>query len=241
MKELWSRYVQGPFSRALADVPWFGPVVSAVLVAMLVNVLTDALISWGGVALGWAAIGALALVVVAFVYAYHLSESQRRTQGLGLISDLPGPEKRRGLIFMFTRGETLREAIDYHQPMLERCWLLVTPEMHDSAVKMMGQFSDLQFSLHALPDLYNTQACYLVVRKIFRQEAPDLGIPPLQVIADITGGTKPMTMGMIVACLEGDYPIEHVPTVYEDGKPKGPLPPIQITVQRLPGGELERG
>jgi hypothetical protein len=41
-----------------------------------------------------------------------------------------------------------------------------------------------------------------------------------------------MTMGMIVACLEGDYPIEHVPTAFDAaGQPTGPLPPIQIRVQ----------
>jgi hypothetical protein len=109
--------------------------------------------------------------------------------------------------------------------------------MQELARKAMSRCPEIRFSLHALPDLYNTQGCYQVVRKIFRQEAPDLMIPSQQVIADITGGTKPMTMGMIVACLEGDYPIEHVPTVYEGGKPKGPLPPIQISVQRLPPRE----
>lgn len=43
MKAFWAKYVQEPFLRALMEVPWFGPVVSAVLVAMLVNMLTEAL------------------------------------------------------------------------------------------------------------------------------------------------------------------------------------------------------
>jgi hypothetical protein len=75
------------------------------------------------------------------------------------------------------------------------------------------------------------------VRDVYQREASRLGISPKQVIADITGGTKPMTMGMIVACLEGDYPIEHVPTAFNAaGQPTGPLPPIQIRVQRRAGG-----
>ena len=70
------------------------------------------------------------------------------------------------------------------------------------------------------------------MRGIYRQEATRLGLAPDDVIADITGGTKPMTMGMIVACLEGGHPIEHVPTAFNAaGQPTGPLPPIQIVVQ----------
>jgi hypothetical protein len=213
-------------------VPWFGPVISAVLVALLVNILTEALTAWGGLWLGWGAVAILALATVAFAHAYTVSESRRRGQGLGPIADLPNPHKHQGLIFLFSREETLREAIQYHQPTLEHCWLLVTPEMRDRAAKALGHFPDLPFTLHALGDRYDSQACYQAVLDIYRREAPRQGISPEQVIADITGGTKPMTMGMIVACLEGDYPIEHVPTAFDAaGQPTGPLPPIQIRVQ----------
>jgi hypothetical protein len=243
MRILWSKYVQQPFLRALTEVPWFGPVVSAVLVAMLVNVLTQALTTWGGLGLGWAAIAVLALTAIVFVYTYHVMESQRRSRGLGPMVDLPNPQKHRGLVFLFSRAETLREAIHYHQPTLEHCWLLVTPEMQDSAGQAIGHFPDLRFTLHPLSDRYSSQACYQTVRDIYRREAPRLDIPPEQVIADITGGTKPMTMGMIVACLDGGYPIEHVPTAFDaTGRPTGPLPPIQITVQRGPHpGPLPEG
>ena len=231
--KLWSKYVREPFLRALTEVPWLGPVVSAVLVAMLVNILTEALTTWGGLWLGWAAVGVLALATMAFVYGYHVSETRRRGQGLGPLIHVPNPPQQRGLIFLFSREETLREAIQYHQPMLEHCWLLVTPEMQDRANQALSRFPDLRFTLHPLGDRYDSQTCYLIVRDIYQREAPRLGIPPERVIADITGGTKPMTMGMVVACLEGDYPIEHVPTAFDiTGRPKGPLPPIQIMVRR---------
>ena len=237
MRSFWSKYVQEPFLRALTEVPWFGPVISAVLVALLVNILTEALTAWGGLWLGWGAVGLLALATVAFAHAYTVSESRRRGRGLGPIADLPNPQKHRGLIFLFSREETLREAIQYHQPELEHCWLLVTPEMRDRAASVVSHFPDLSFTLHPLGDRYDSQACYQTVRDIYRREASRQGISPKQVIADITGGTKPMTMGMIVACLEGDYPIEHVPTAFDAaGQPTGPLPPIQIRVQRGAGG-----
>jgi len=232
-----TKHVWEPFLRVLTEVPWFGPVVSAVLVAMFVNILTEALTTWGGLWLGWAAIGLLALATVAFVYAYHVSETRRRGRGLGPIVDRPNPQKHRGLIFLFSREETLREAIRHHQPVLEHCWLLVTPEMQDAASQVMSHFPDLRFTIHSLSNRYDSQACYQTVRDIYRQEAPRLSIPPEQVIADITGGTKPMTLGMIASCLEGDSPIEHVPTAFDAaGRPTGPLPPIQIAMQSSVGG-----
>ncbi len=233
MKSFWSRRVREPFLRALAEVPWFGPVVSAVLIALLINILSTALTTWGGLWLGWAGVIVLALATVAFAYAYTIAETRRRGRGLGPIADLVNPPRQRGLIFLFSREETLREAVRYHQPALEHCWLLVTPEMQDGARQAMGHFPGLRFTLHALSDRYNSQACCQTVRAIYQAEAPLLGIPPGQIIADITGGTKPMTLGMIVACLEGDYPVEHVPTAFDAaGQPTGPLPPIQIAIQR---------
>lgn len=173
---------------------------------------------------------------MAFVYIYSVSEARRRRRGLGSIADRPNPNKHRGLIFLFSREDTLREAIRYHQPALEHCWLLVTPEMQDPASQAISHFPDLRFTLHPLSDRYDSQACYRIVHDIYRHEAPRLGIPPEHVISDITGGTKPMTVGMLLACLEGDYPIEHVPTAFDaSGRPTGPLPPIQITVQRGQG------
>ena len=232
MKILWAKYVREPFLQALTEVPWFGPVVSAVLVALLVNILTEALTAWGGLWLGWGAVAVLALATVAFAHAYTVSESRRRGQGLGPIAALPNPQKHHGLIFLFSREETLREAIQYHQPKLEHCWLLVTPEMRERAAKALGNFPDLSFTLHPLIDRYDSQACYQTVLDIYQREVSRRGISPKQVIADITGGTKPMTMGMIVACLEGNHPIEHVPTAFDAaGQPTGPLPPIQIRVQ----------
>lgn len=69
------------------------------------------------------------------------------------------------------------------------------------------------------------------MENIYEQEGPRLGLRAEEIISDITGGTRPMAMGMIVACLDGGYAIEHVPTEYTaTGKPKGPLPPIEISV-----------
>ncbi len=165
-----------------------------------------------------------------------MNEPTRALETVTPPSNLPHPDQHRGLIFLFSREETLRAAIQYHRPVLEHCWLLVTPQMQERAARFASAFTSLGFSIRAIGDHYDANACYRTVRDVYRREAVRVGIPPEQVIADITGGTKPMTMGVVVACLEGGYPIEHVPTAFDAaGQPTGPLPPIQIVVRDKSG------
>ncbi len=65
MKKVWNRYVREPLTRTMIGVPWFGPVVMAVLVSMIINVLTTALVQWGGLALAWITVTLAVLVVIA--------------------------------------------------------------------------------------------------------------------------------------------------------------------------------
>ncbi len=53
MKAILDRWVRAPFQRAQVELPWFGPVFSAVVVALLINVLTEALTTWAGVWWAW--------------------------------------------------------------------------------------------------------------------------------------------------------------------------------------------
>ena len=232
MRSIWSRYVRDPFLKALTEVSWLGPVVSAVLIALLVNIISEALIAWGGLVAGVGAVIAMSVAAVVFAYGYSVADIRRRRPGLGPIAHLENPDKHEGLIFLFSREQTLREAIEYHRDALRHCWLLVTPQMQDQAQQAIHNFPGIRFTLHSLSHHYNTQQCYRTVQNIYAEEAPRLEIAPRRVISDITGGTKPMTMGMIVACLDGNRPIEHIPTAYDSlGRPTGPLPPIQIKAQ----------
>lgn len=231
MKKHWNRYVREPLLRTMIGVPWFGPVVMAVLVSLIINVLTTALVQWGGLALAWLVVAVAVLLATAFVVTYDRAEHRRRSQGLGPI-DLPHPEKHVGLIFLFSREDTLREALAYHAPVLTHAWLLVTPELQSKAAEAVQHHPNLRFAVESLPNLYDTRACYQTVLAVYQNAARNERIDPKRIISDITGGTKPMTMGMILACVQGGYPIEHVPTRYDsDGNPIGPLPPIQISLQ----------
>jgi hypothetical protein len=60
------------------------------------------------------------------------------------------------------------------------------------------------------------QAAYEAVRTVFSREAAEEALTPDQVIADITGGTKPLTAGMILATLAVGGTLEYVESDRDD-------------------------
>ncbi len=68
-----------------------------------------------------------------------------------------------------------------------------------------------------------------LVRSVFEQFAPRVGLAPSDIIADMTGGTKSMTAGMVLACSDFNAVLEHVPTRFSGaGQPMLPLDPIEV-------------
>ena len=229
VRAFWSVNVREPVLRARIGLPWLGPVITSLVLALLVNVLTTTLttcsmwLAWGIVFL------AIALVVVV-VIVFNLVHVQRRLQPTGD----PHPRKHRGLVFLFSRKESLEAAVRHHYPTLERCWLIVTPEKEAEAIKAIQELMDevprLEFTRRHLDHMNDTEGCYKLIRDAFNKEAPNDGISPIQVIGDITGATKPMATGMMRACLEGAYHMQYIPVELdpESGVVLRSLPPIWI-------------
>lgn len=73
-------------------------------------------------------------------------------------------------------------------------------------------------------------ATYRAVNYIYEQAAPQVGLRPYQVIADITGARATMTSGMILACAPRGYPLQYTSTIVDPAaKETNELP----TPQRL--------
>ncbi len=232
MRSFLDRFIITPYRRVSAEFPWFGPVFAALFVAMLVNLLTDSMVETIGTLGSWIVMLALFVLVMIFILL-HEANIVRRYQSLGPIQDVKAPNKFKGLIFIFSNKETFREAIHHHQPMLQSCWLLVTTQMQHDADEAKREYPEIVFSDVIIPGLYDAQACYLAVRNIYRNESVRLKIEPSEIISDITGGTKPMTVGMVAACIEDGYAIEHVPTHFDPVTRAAirPLPPIEIRMR----------
>lgn len=122
--------------------------------------------------------------------------------------------------------------IAWHQrnATLRHCWLLVTPEVERNA-----KFGDLKQSLlergvtpHIVPldDSVQAEQVYGQVRATITQARQFADARPL--IADITGGTKAMTAGTLLACLGAAVAVQYWsvprdsggnPRLAEDGRP----------------------
>jgi len=241
----WTRYVRAPFLRAWQEIPWLGPVISTVLVTLTISLLYDWLKETGGLSAAAVLIAIMGSITLVVVYTYAIVTGRRRSGMAARVSDKPKPPRCKGLIVMVSTPEIAREAIEYHKEMLRCCWLIVTPETKPRAEALKEQYEDVipYVIIRPIANRYDTRGCYELVRDIYHQEGPRLGVEPGEMMADITGGTKPMTMGMILASLEGELPVEHIPTEFDPVtfKPKGPLPPIQIAVDVPPwASEMRR-
>ena len=229
----WKGFIQ--FCR---EVPWIAFTVSVFLLASVQAMLWDIIKEIGGLKGGFIILFCVTFILIFIALIFYRRKQKKLMAGPTRVIDKPNPAKFPGLILMVSNLFTAREAIKYHMPELRACWLVSTPGMKEDAEELKGEFSkDIDnIIIRPIKDEYDTRGCYELIREIYRGEAVRLGLDPKSVISDITGGTKPMTVAMLLATLEAEFPLEHIPAEFDPitKKPIGPLPPIQISVDLPP-------
>lgn len=150
------------------------------------------------------------------------------------------PEPKRGLILLISRFDSAMHAIEYHLQKdcgsLESVWLVPSngresekfgPATIDVAEQIKTQCKTLAKTKHVdlRVEIHETgvspadaQDTFDYVNRIFRRGT----YKPGEIIADLTGGTKPMTVGMVMACLPRDRELEYVPYNKITGQMDGP-------------------
>jgi len=153
--------------------------------------------------------------------------------------DVGVPERKKGLIVLVSRYESAMFAIEYHLRdggPLQCVWLIPSngkeeetfgpatiavanriKEEGKSLAKSKGR--DLRVVIHdegVSPA--DAQDTFDYVNRVFRHAKYE----PNEIIADFTGATKPMTVGMIMACLPRDRELEYVPYNQKTGEMSGP-------------------
>lgn len=123
---------------------------------------------------------------------------------------LDPPALAQGLILLVSQlrtGEPLSAhsaypAIDYHRGTLRRCWLIATDDSLATAEALAQHFGAyrLESSIHMVANGGDVADTLAVVTSIYAQLEQEGTFSTANVIADITGGTKPMTAGMVLAC-----------------------------------------
>ncbi|MGH9904126.1 MAG: hypothetical protein ACRD8U_00925 [Pyrinomonadaceae bacterium] len=182
----------------------------------------------------------LLLIVLAFlpVLAAWLWQQSRLVHD-ATIREGEKPERKRGLILLVSRLESAMHAIEYHREdgsgPLESVWLIpsngrdqdkygeasiaMAEQIRDQCKKLSANGGRLRVEIHesgVSPG--DAQDTFDHVNRIYRRGT----YKPSEIIADFTGGTKPMTVGMVMACLPRDRELEYVPFNNTTRKMDGP-------------------
>jgi hypothetical protein len=105
-------------------------------------------------------------------------------------------------------------AIDYHRHTLQRCWLIASSGEHGSlaaAVKLQTFCAQREITaeIWQVADALDVQETYTLVDWLYTHAVPSSGLTEQQVITDITGAVKPMTIGALLAC-RGRRPAQYM-------------------------------
>jgi CRISPR-associated protein (Cas_Cas02710) len=196
-----------------------GSIISVVVVGTLIGVASNSLFDWLHSSLGWGtgwiALGALALLFLVLIpiaaLVRHALVLLRGEHNLRLTAEgkvRPAP----GLIVLVSppaAGQPVTTlaaaaAIRYHLEAdagqsLRRCWLVASPQAHDCAVELQQLYTKQpRCTVVSTADSESAAATFNAVNQIYRDARAE-NLRPTNIIADCTGGTKPMAAGMALA------------------------------------------
>lgn len=198
-----------PFLEPGRSIPLF--LLGTAVIALIIQFIQD----WSNHPGVWQGSYTLTLFVILLtLLAGGVWAWQNRPQPL-FILDEQKPRSRRGLIVLVSKHKgAAPAAIQHHLPTLTDCWLIATSGSAHVAVELAQQFSSDTTSFHyGTPFQVNdgdAASTYRVAKQIFTQEAPNKGLDSTEIIADITGGSKPMTTGLVLASVNERRAIQYV-------------------------------
>jgi len=147
------------------------------------------------------------------------------------------PEPKRGLIILVSNKNSAMHAVRYHlqDGRLERVWLIPSNEREQDKFgpSSIGIAKEIETQCTTLAAEANRALKVKISSEVSPADAQDTfdhvnrifrvgGFTPAEIIADFTGGTKPMTVGMIMACLPHERELEYVPYNPQTKQMNGP-------------------
>ena len=197
-----------------------GAFVSGLLVVGIAsNLVYDLLMApEGSWTVAWkSVVASLLLTGVAYLLYWHDRHYRRRVMVDVDEGRLAPP--RAGLIWLLGPGrfDHLLFALGHHQKGGggTHCWLVMqhTEKVQHAFSQLSQELIERGISTRLHPvyiEELDVEAAYTATRGIFDREAREEGLQPPQIIADITGGTKPLTAGMVLATLTTGGEMEYV-------------------------------
>ena len=199
---------------------------------LLVPLVTELAGSWLEATIGRTPsqlIQLLAICVALAVALWALYLALGKQEPLELVPKEQRPTRFPGLIVLIGPGRegtdpkslSHNPAIEYHlsreeaggEP-LRACWLIATAGEKGSVpvtMEVQKRYEDrCELIIETLKDAFDLEETYQLVHSIYTQKAAEKGLAPDQIIADYTGGTKPMSAGMVLACREEYWPMQYM-------------------------------
>lgn len=203
--------------RALWHQPIIALVVGTMVVWVLENYYTTLLNAHGR----WSLV-TLALIVITIVLLWWAGQALWRRFGPQpkiLLGFPPAPHA--GVVLLFSKGVTVTKAVAHHQHRLRYLCLIVTDESLAGArtwvqeMQDTGLLSSIQVREAHIVGAWDPDEVALAVSRAIRQ-GEDLGLTKADLICDVTGGTKAMTTGAVLACLAEGLLVQMVPAQYDE-------------------------
>lgn len=205
-------------------------VIGSIFLAVLGNSVSQVLANLFGTSTFAAlsiGLGSLLIFLLAvYLFAQGLSQLEPRTL-LGART----PTQRRGLILLVSREQPCQVAIRHHLGTLEYCWLLHSTKSEAAMNSLMQEFSaqtGLKFKPILIQAVYEPLEYYRPIRKIYAQLPSGWSVD--DVIGDYTGMTASASVGMVLATLNTNAPLQYTP---EDPKAsQASMQPIEIVLRQ---------
>jgi hypothetical protein len=206
----------------------------SVFLAVLGNGVYDILKNWLGaetpalirISLGSLFIFLLSVSIVSRIITQKVSRLKRDHPNIGKRK----PRKYRGLILLVSHTEPCRQAIRFHLPRLQRCWLICSLQTLETAKEIAQEFPLIcQDEPIVINDVYDPIDFRDAVNEIYETKLPTTW-RSFDVIADYVGMTAHGSVGMVLACIGTDRPLQYTPARIDKTTQKiiGSLDPIEI-------------
>jgi hypothetical protein len=189
------------------------------VVGILADLAYDLLVApANSLRVAWRPLVAAAVLTALAYLLYRRDRRHRRSMG-AVVGESRMAVPHAGLIWLFGPGrfDHLLFALQHHRKGegAAHCWLVMQDvEPVRKAYNRLSEHLLERGIMIRLHPVYvrrlDVQAVYQAVRAIFEREASEEGLKSDQVIADVTGGTKPMTAGMVLAAITIGGGLEYV-------------------------------
>lgn len=207
----------------------YWPIVAAAVGQAIVSLFQDTIKSLLKGIFGDTPTGLVYLLIVLGVTALILFLLDRalKPKPKDLVPPDSKPPKMKGLILLVGKGlqgkpaqeQSAHVAIEYHlkNPAgrlgLRDCWLIASEDSYTYALELKEEFEKRGIEMHlnkVADPYYDVNDTYGVVSKIYDEDLSKAKLAENEVIADFTGGTKPMSLGMAMACLPNNRAMQYM-------------------------------